>query len=40
MEEVAATLEALGQGSDMARATAEVQRRLGAAANQRASEAA
>jgi 3-hydroxyisobutyrate dehydrogenase-like beta-hydroxyacid dehydrogenase len=39
MEEVAATLEALGQGSDMARATAEVQRRLGATANQ-ASEAA
>jgi len=32
MEEVAATLEGLGQGSDMARATAQVQRRLGAAA--------
>jgi 3-hydroxyisobutyrate dehydrogenase-like beta-hydroxyacid dehydrogenase len=29
MEEVAATLEGLGQGADMARATAEVQRRLG-----------
>jgi len=39
MEEVAATLEGLGQSSDMARATAQVQRRIGAAANQ-ASEAA
>jgi 3-hydroxyisobutyrate dehydrogenase-like beta-hydroxyacid dehydrogenase len=39
MEEVATTLEGLGQGSDMARATAEVQRRVGATAN-RASEAA
>ena len=39
MEEVAATLEGLGQASDMARATAQVQRRIGGAAHQ-ASEAA
>jgi 3-hydroxyisobutyrate dehydrogenase-like beta-hydroxyacid dehydrogenase len=39
MAEVAATLEGLGQASDMARATAEVQRRIGGAANL-ASEAA
>ena len=32
MEEVAATLEGIGQYSDMARATASVQRRIGAAA--------
>jgi len=40
MEEAAATLEGLGQNGDMARATAAVQRRIGAGANQRASEAA
>lgn len=39
MEEAAATLEALGEGGEMARAAAIVQRRLGAAAT-RASEAA
>jgi 3-hydroxyisobutyrate dehydrogenase-like beta-hydroxyacid dehydrogenase len=39
MEEVAATLEGLGQASEMARATAIVQRRIGRAARQ-ASEAA
>jgi hypothetical protein len=32
MEEVAATLEGLGQSGEMARATAEVQRRIGAEA--------
>jgi 3-hydroxyisobutyrate dehydrogenase-like beta-hydroxyacid dehydrogenase len=40
MEEVAKTLEALGLGSEMARATASVQRRLGLTGDDRASEAA
>ena len=40
MEEVAKTLDALGQSSDMTRATASVQQRLGLAAQGRASEAA
>jgi 3-hydroxyisobutyrate dehydrogenase-like beta-hydroxyacid dehydrogenase len=40
MEEVAATLAGLGQGSDMARATAAVQRRIGAAAAKAQAEAA
>ena len=40
MDEVAKTLDELGLGSEMARATATVQRRLGAAAQVGASEAA
>ena len=40
MDEVAKTLEALGQSSEMARATASVQRRLGGSAQVQASEAA
>ena len=40
MEEVARTLDALGLGSEMARATATVQRRLGGEARVRPSEAA
>ena len=40
MEEVAKTLEQLGLGSEMARATASVQRRLGGDSRPRASEAA
>jgi 3-hydroxyisobutyrate dehydrogenase-like beta-hydroxyacid dehydrogenase len=40
MDEAARTLEVLGLGSEMARATAAVQRRLGAGARDRTSEAA
>jgi 3-hydroxyisobutyrate dehydrogenase-like beta-hydroxyacid dehydrogenase len=40
MNEVAKTLDALGQGSEMARATATVQRRLGGRGQAQASEAA